>query len=120
MRARSKKTAQFYRRDRVPFVAEQLAMYPVCERCGTRPSADVHEVVRRSQGGSTVDRTNTMCLCRECHDFIGANPAQATLEGFSRPSWSQRHPFRSEDGYYCRCGLPRINWRHARTEGDAA
>lgn len=99
------------------FVAEQIALYPVCERCGTRPSVDVHELVRRSQGGSILDRENTVCLCRHCHDYIGQNPEQAEAEGFSRSVASLRHPYVSEDGYYCdRCQLPRFNWRHMRAE----
>lgn len=97
------------------FVAEQLALYPMCERCGTRPSSDVHEVVGRGRGGSILDAQNTRCICRICHDYLTQNPAQAEAEGFARPSHSLRHQFISESGYYCdRCNLPAMNWRHVR------
>ena len=68
---RSRKTADVYRRVRVPLVAEILATTPRCEypRCWRQPT-DVHERLRRSQGGSITDRANLVALCREHHDEV--------------------------------------------------
>ena len=40
-------------------------------------AADPHEKVRRSQGGSITDPANILLVCRECHNWIHANPAEA-------------------------------------------
>ncbi len=104
LRPRSKKRAEFYRVERVPFVKAYLRAHPWCERC-TFPyhpsgeprrmnrSVDVHELVRRGQGGSTVDEDNVVALCRECHDWIGANPRLATEQGWARhKKWMEATP----------------------------
>lgn len=83
LRPRSKKRAKFYRDHRVPFVQAMLEAHPVCQRCHERRSVDVHELVRRSQGGSTVDEANTSALCRQCHDWIGDHPRLAEKEGWA-------------------------------------
>lgn len=72
---RSKKTAALYRRVRGPLVAEILAETPRCEypRCWRKPS-DVHEVLRRSQGASIVDREGLRALCRPHHDEVTFHP----------------------------------------------
>jgi hypothetical protein len=112
MRSRSKRMARIYV-ERRRIVEEQLTLYPVCERCGTQPSSDVHEMVGRGRGGSILDRANLRCLCRRCHDIVTQNPAQGEAEGFIKPSGSMRHPFTSAEGYYCDvCSLPRMNQRH--------
>lgn len=71
LRARSAKRAVVYRQVRVPLVRRLLAERPRCEVpwCGRR-SVDVHEVLRRSRGGSITDVANLRCLCRQCHDQI--------------------------------------------------
>lgn len=71
LRHRSAKRAALYRRERVPLVRQLLAERPRCQVpwC-TRRSVDVHEVLRRSRGGSISDVANLRCLCRECHDQI--------------------------------------------------
>ena len=75
LRARSKKRQQLYRTERVPLVKALLEEMPVCQVRGcTRRSVDVHEVVRRSQGGSITDRANLRVLCRQCHDDVTFRP----------------------------------------------
>src|SRR5687768_5903749 len=63
-------------------VAWFLAAHPVCQRCGERKSHDVHEVLRRSAGGSILDVSNCRALCRRCHDWVHANPEQARVDGW--------------------------------------
>lgn len=119
MRPRSKRTQRVYRKRR-EFVEQQLHLYPLCERCGTQPSVDVHEVVGRGRGGSILDENNVRCLCRRCHDFITTRPSQAEREGFVASAATLRHPFLSDDTFYCvSCGLPRMNWRHNGFEAVA-
>ena len=43
-------------------------------RCGSR-AQDLHEIVRRSQGGSIVSDENTIPLCRPCNDALADGPA---------------------------------------------
>jgi hypothetical protein len=98
MRGRSAKKEAEYRIRR-PLVARLLAERPWCEACPRfaahddlllyirRPSVDVHEVVRRSQGGSILDEANLLCVCRECHRRIGEEPQLAFDLGLVR------HPY---------------------------
>ena len=88
MRFRSRKREAIYRQRR-PLVAALLAERPICERCGSNPSDDVHEVVSRARGGSILDRSNLVCLCRSCHTWLTLNPAAAEREGFSAHSWDR-------------------------------
>lgn len=88
MRFRSRKREAIYRQRR-PLVAALLAERPICERCGTNPSDDVHEVVSRARGGSILDSRNLVCLCRSCHTWLTDHPAQAEAEGFSAHSWDR-------------------------------
>lgn len=88
MKRRSEKMQALYRQRR-PFVAETLSERPWCEACPVfaahdgkvtytrRPSTDVHELVRRSQGGSILDSKNVLAVCRPCHDRIGRYPQLA-------------------------------------------
>ena len=48
---------------------------------------DVHELVRRSQGGSILDESNLLCVCRGCHRRIGNYPALAFELGLAKHSW---------------------------------
>jgi 5-methylcytosine-specific restriction endonuclease McrA len=88
VRFRSKKREQVYRQRR-PLVVRLLEEFPICQRCGTNPSVDIHEVVRRSQGGSILDPANLRALCRRCHMWVTEHPKQAEEEGFSAPSWQR-------------------------------
>ena len=74
-------------RERAVFVERVLAMRPRCEVCPlvnpptVRPAVDVHEIVTRARGGSIVDAANVATTCRQCHDWVHANPAKATEFG---------------------------------------
>lgn len=102
-RAREMKPKSAKRRkvdvDRRTFVREVLAARPWCEACTVvpgrigmivrvRPSHDVHELKRRSQGGSVLDASNVLAVCRVCHDWIGENPGEAFTRGLAVPSWA--------------------------------
>ena len=100
MRHRSKKKEAEYRLRR-PLVERLLQERPFCEACPVfavhdekatyvrRVSVDVHELVRRSQGGSILDESNLMCVCRECHRRIGNYPALAFELGLARHGWER-------------------------------
>lgn len=84
MRQRSKKKAAEDRQRKK--LAEELrqlrgmlceARTEVCTSLWT----DMHEVLRRSQGGSAVDPGNILCVCRSCHDWIHNNVAEAKKRG---------------------------------------
>lgn len=79
------------RRDRAEFRDAVLLERPACEACvvvycntrglhgSPRPrcSVDVHERIRRGQGGDVLDRENAIATCRPCHDWIHAHPERA-------------------------------------------
>lgn len=87
--------------DRRAFVVKILSERPYCEACpkfaahdGLRtynrfPSRDVHELVRRSQGGSILDEDNVLAVCRKCHDRIGREPNLAVELGLAKRSWER-------------------------------
>lgn len=84
MRARSARMSRLYEVRR-EIVARLLAERPQCEAriegvCSGR-SEDVHEVLRRSAGGSIVDEANLRAVCRRCHDAIHRNPKAAMERG---------------------------------------
>jgi 5-methylcytosine-specific restriction endonuclease McrA len=98
IKKRSKKTEELYKQ-RVPLVKKLLEERRWCEACPVfaehdnlmvyirRPSRDIHELVRRSQGGSILDESNLMAVCRECHARIGNNPQLAFDLGLAKHSW---------------------------------
>jgi len=97
---RSKKTEEKYKLRR-PLVAKMLSERPFCEACPvfadhdqkvtyTRyPSVDIHELVRRSQGGSILDENNLMAVCRNCHRRIGNYPELAFQLGLAKHGWER-------------------------------
>lgn len=99
MRQRSRKQEAIYDLRR-PFVARILSERPLCEACPVYarrnglatyvryPAVDVHELVRRSQGGDILDDHNVLAVCRRCHDLIGRRPAEAEDLGLALPSWT--------------------------------
>jgi len=99
LKKRSEKRASVYKDERIPLVKKLLSERPYCEACPVfaahdglvtyvrKKSVDVHELVRRSQGGSITDIENLMCVCRSCHRRIGENPELAFSLGLSRHSW---------------------------------
>lgn len=72
-------------------VREYLELHPECEAriegiCGFW-SWDVHERLRRSQGGDILDGSDQLAVCRPCHNWIGEHPAEAKRRGFARSRW---------------------------------
>ena len=100
MRYRSKKKQTEYK-FRVPLVKRLLEEKPYCEACPVfakhdglvtyvrKKSVDIHELVRRSQGGSILDEQNLMAVCRPCHSRIGREPALAFELGLAKHGWEQ-------------------------------
>jgi len=54
-------------------------------------AVDVHEKLRRSQGGAIVDTdySNFMILCRPCHTWITDHPKEAFKLGFAKHAWDK-------------------------------
>lgn len=100
MRRRSKKKELEYV-ERRKIVRELLEERPFCEACPIfakhdgkityvrRGSVDIHEIIRRSQGGSILETSNLMAVCRECHNRIGSQPALAFELGLARHGWEK-------------------------------
>lgn len=100
MRQRSKKKEQEYR-ERRPLVARLLEEHPLCQACAVfashdgkvtyrrNRSCDIHEIVRRSQGGSILDEDNLLAVCRPCHQRIGNYPQLAFDLGLAAPGWTR-------------------------------
>lgn len=100
MRRRSKKMEEQYKLRR-PLVERLLTERPWCEACpvfaehdgkavyARKQSQDIHEIVRRSQGGSILDESNLLAVCRPCHSRIGNNPALAFDLGLARHGWER-------------------------------
>jgi len=100
IRKRSKKKELEYELRR-PFVRQILDKYPNCQACPIfakhdklityvrLQSTDVHEIVRRSQGGSILDENNVLAVCRKCHSRIGNYPALAFELGLAKHGWDK-------------------------------
>jgi 5-methylcytosine-specific restriction endonuclease McrA len=95
---RSKKTETKYI-ERREFVVKILQQFPLCQACKVfathdgkgsfvhNASMDVHELVRRSQGGSILDEANVIAVCRPCHSRIGNEPKLAFDLGLAKHAW---------------------------------
>ena len=84
---------QLYR-ERRKLVSRLLQEKPKCEAqvpdvC-TGKSVDLHEVLARSQGGSILDESNIICVCRACHDFVGREVKLATEMGLRRRRYDSK------------------------------
>jgi 5-methylcytosine-specific restriction endonuclease McrA len=100
MRRRSAKKEAEYRLRR-PLVARLLGERPWCEACPVfaahdgmvayrrNPSHDIHELVRRSQGGSILAEENLLAVCRPCHRRIGNQPQLAFDLGLAKYGWER-------------------------------
>ena len=98
MRHRSNKKEAEYRLRR-PLVEKLLEEKPYCEACPIfaehdekatyirQRSQDIHEIVRRSQGGSILDENNLLAVCRKCHTRIGNYPHLSFELGLAKHSW---------------------------------
>jgi hypothetical protein len=97
---RSSKMKSTYEKRR-PFVEKILKERPLCEACKVfavhdnkatynhHMSKDVHEIVRRSQGGSILDENNVLAVCRPCHIRIGNYPQLAFDLGLAKHGWER-------------------------------
>lgn len=64
-----------------------------CERCHKEPAVDHHELTRRAQSStSAIDLDEMIPIGRQCHDWIGAHPAQAVKDGWAKWSHPDRVP----------------------------
>lgn len=83
IRQRSAKMEAIYevRRELVEKILEER---PWCERCLKARSQDCHEKLTRSRGGSIIDESNIVAICRNCHEWIHSHPREATAEGWLR------------------------------------
>jgi 5-methylcytosine-specific restriction endonuclease McrA len=100
MRYRSKKKEAEYKLRR-PLVARLLEERPWCEACPKfaehdelvtykrNRSQDIHEIIRRSQGGSILDEENLLAVCRDCHRRIGNYPQLAFDLGLAKRGWER-------------------------------
>jgi hypothetical protein len=100
MRHRSNKKEAEYRLRR-PLVEKLLEEKPYCEACPIfaehdekatyvrQRSQDIHEIVRRSQGGSILDENNLLAVCRKCHTRIGNYPQLSFELGLAKHSWEE-------------------------------
>jgi len=100
LKKRSKKTEEIYV-ERRKFVVRILRERPLCQACvafakhdgkatyNQHLSRDVHEIVRRSQGGSILDEQNVLAVCRPCHYRITNNPQLAFELGLAKRSWEK-------------------------------
>lgn len=100
MRRRSVKKEAEYRLRR-PLVARLLLERPWCEACPVfaeydkavtyrrNPSHDIHEIIRRSQGGSILEEGNLLAVCRPCHRRIGNHPQLAFDLGLAKRGWER-------------------------------
>lgn len=102
MRQRSKKKeAEYVERRKI--VKQLLEARPFCEACPAfakydgkvtyvrRGSVDIHELVRRSQGGSILDIDNLLAVCRECHNRIGREPQLAFDLNLAKHGWENNN-----------------------------
>lgn len=128
MRYRSEKRQKLYV-ERRALVEKLLKERPVCEACWpragyemvtgrptgrkwtltrfARPSEDVHEIKRRSQGGSIIDPNNLLVVCRDCHRWINNYPEFATKLGLSLPGWATDEMYEEAVGLRDDWGLGR-------------
>ena len=86
LRPRSAARAALYVKRRA-LVAQLLADRPSCEAkiaglCTGR-TVDVHELLSRARGGSILDETGLLALCRACHDHVTTHPAWAEGHGLA-------------------------------------
>lgn len=88
IKPRSRKRTLMYV-ERRKLVAELLQKYPQCQRCATKKSTEVHEVLSRARGGSILDPANCVALCHYCHSWITTNPKEATEQGWLKNSWEK-------------------------------
>ena len=87
IRPRSKKMEVLYATKRRNLVKRLLAERPICQRCLSDRSQDIHELKSRARGGSITDLDNLVALCRTCHNWVTQNPKEAKEQGWLKNSW---------------------------------
>lgn len=91
LRRRSKKRAK-QDRDNAPAEAEYRMMFPTCQLCQVRPSAELHHLAGGTSGRrlSKGKRACLLMLCKPCHDECTASKHspefQAARKLFSDPN----------------------------------
>jgi 5-methylcytosine-specific restriction endonuclease McrA len=75
--------------ERRKLVSQLLKQHPQCQRCATKKSTEVHEVLSRARGGSILDPSNCVALCHECHSWITTHPKEAQEQGWLKNSWEK-------------------------------
>jgi 5-methylcytosine-specific restriction endonuclease McrA len=98
-RRSKKKEAEYVIRRQV--VSRLLSERPFCQACPVfarhdgkvtyvrQGSVDIHELIRRSQGGSILEEENLLAVCRDCHNRIGREPQLAFDLGLAKHGWEQ-------------------------------
>lgn len=87
IRPRSDKMEALYVKRR-NLVRRLLAERPICQRCLSDRSQDIHELKSRARGGKIVgDIDNLVALCRKCHTWVTQNPKEAKEQGWLKNSW---------------------------------
>lgn len=66
-------------------------------------ATDVHELKTRARGGSIIELSNCVALCRGCHSWITEHPKWATEHGFMLHSWDGEAEYRA-------AGRERMRW----------
>jgi 5-methylcytosine-specific restriction endonuclease McrA len=87
IRKRSAKMERIYASERRPLVEKLLTENPICKKCKSNKSQDIHELKSRARGGSITDPDNCVALCRSCHIWITTHPKEAAQQGWLRYSW---------------------------------
>ena len=76
MRRLSKPTAKKYR-DGKPAREAIQARIPVCEKCQRSRTSELHEIPRANMRKHVSSLASCVLgLCRSCHDYMHANPAE--------------------------------------------
>jgi hypothetical protein len=87
--------------ERRKLVVRLLEEKPWCEACPVfaehdekkmykrNQSSDLHELKRRSQGGSILDEEHIICVCRPCHTRSGNYPQLAFDLGLAKHGWEE-------------------------------
>lgn len=73
-------------------LARHLWCQAAIERVCIGPAQDVHELLARSAGGSILDESNCICVCRPCHQWIGDHPIEAREAGLRLSRYQNRNP----------------------------
>ena len=87
LRKRSKRTEAIYsgpngRRAVVAKVLSERVWCQIRVACKGDRAVDCHEMLPRSAGGSILDETNILAVCRRCHDYCHLHPRESKDKGW--------------------------------------